>query len=154
AYDLYLKGRYAWNQRGTKLLEAERLFKAAIARDSTFALAWSGLADTYIIMSSSGYLTQREAAIRAPRYAEKAVSLDSTLQEPRVSLGYAHCHLGKRYEARDETCPGPCVTVCEHGVGLRRKRGYYASSLGRTGTCHKKTRPPSNNEGVPGDSDT
>lgn len=98
AYDLYLKGRYAWNQRGTKLPEAERFFKQAIARDSTFALAWSGLADTYIIMSSWGYISEREAAVIAPRYADKAVSLDSTLQEPRVSLGYAHCHLGKRYE--------------------------------------------------------
>ena len=45
AYDLYLKGRYAWQQRGPHLPEAERLFRQAIARDSSFALAWSGLSD-------------------------------------------------------------------------------------------------------------
>ncbi|MGZ6660991.1 MAG: protein kinase domain-containing protein [Solirubrobacteraceae bacterium] len=98
AYDLYLKGRYAWNQRGTHLLEAEQFFKRAIARDSSFALAWSGLSDVYGIMTSWGYMTPRQAAAEAPRYAERAVSLAPTLPEPHISLGNARCHLTGRYE--------------------------------------------------------
>jgi serine/threonine-protein kinase len=98
AYDLYLKGQYAWNQRGPHLFEAEQFFKRAIARDSSFALAWSGLANVYAVMASWGYLEPLRAAAEAPRYAEKAVSLAPTLPETHLSLGYALCPVAGRYE--------------------------------------------------------
>ncbi len=98
AYDLYLKGRYAWNQRGTHLFEAEQFFKRAIARDSSFALAWSGLSDVYATMASWGYITPLQAAAEAPRYAERAVSLAPTLPETHLSLGFAFCTLARRYK--------------------------------------------------------
>ncbi len=48
AYDLYLKGRYFWNKRTeTGILEAIGIFSVAIEKDSTYALAWAGLADCY-----------------------------------------------------------------------------------------------------------
>ena len=98
AYDLYLKGQYAWNQRGPHLFEAEQFFKRAIARDSSFALAWSGLAKVYSAMSSWGYRAPLRAAAEASLYAEKAVSLAPTLPETHLSLGFATCPLSGRYE--------------------------------------------------------
>ncbi|TMB86281.1 MAG: hypothetical protein E6J45_14150, partial [Chloroflexi bacterium] len=51
AYDLYLKGRFAWNQRtGPAIQEAVRYLEQAVARDSGFARAWAGLADAYILV--------------------------------------------------------------------------------------------------------
>ena len=46
AHDLYLRGRYFWNQRNKEsLAKAQALFEQAIAVDPNYALAWSGLAD-------------------------------------------------------------------------------------------------------------
>ena len=51
AYDLYLKGRFAWNQRtGAAMTEAVKYLEQAVARDSGFARAWAGLADAYILL--------------------------------------------------------------------------------------------------------
>jgi eukaryotic-like serine/threonine-protein kinase len=93
AYDLYLKGRYALQQRGAHLFEAKDYFSAAISRDSSFALAWSGLADVYSIMPSWGYVTPVEAEAKAVPYAENAVRLAPTLSEPHTSLAFALCQL-------------------------------------------------------------
>jgi hypothetical protein len=52
AYNFYLKGRYYWNKRGRDSLKtATGYFENAIAKDSGFALAWSGLADCHVLFS-------------------------------------------------------------------------------------------------------
>ena len=51
AYDLYLRGRYYWNRRGRGLEESLKYFKKAIELDPNFDLAYSGLADSYLMMS-------------------------------------------------------------------------------------------------------
>src|SRR5579863_2125407 len=87
AYDLYLKGRYAWNKRTYADLQAAVSdFNQAIAKDPGYALAYSGLADAYGVMSSYG----GEAAEYAPRSeaaARKALELDPTLAHPHAVLG-------------------------------------------------------------------
>src|SRR6185369_17070955 len=51
AYDLYLKGRFAWNQRtGGSMLLAAQYLKQAVERDSSFARAYAGLADASILL--------------------------------------------------------------------------------------------------------
>ena len=50
AYELYLKGRYAWNKRTAADLEAAiSFFNQAIAKDPGYALAYSGLSDVYTV---------------------------------------------------------------------------------------------------------
>lgn len=56
AYELYLKGRGLFYKRGTALLEALDCFKKALEIDKTYALASSGLADTYVMLILHGYL--------------------------------------------------------------------------------------------------
>ncbi|MDQ3222921.1 MAG: protein kinase, partial [Gemmatimonadota bacterium] len=61
AYDLYLKGRFSWNQRtGGALKEAVRYLEQAVARDSSFARAWAALADAYILVVPYAGLSPKE----------------------------------------------------------------------------------------------
>lgn len=91
AYDLYLKGRYFWNKRGKDLFTGLRYFEQAIAADSLFALAYSGVAESYIVMGGF-YETSPpgEAMPRAQQAAEKAIQLDKNCAEAYAVLGYQH----------------------------------------------------------------
>jgi len=85
AFDLYLRGRYAWNQRNPEGFgKAVEYFNQAIEKDSKFALAYSGLADCHTLLTLYGggpsNMTEAQAA------AEKALQLDSTLAEAHTSL--------------------------------------------------------------------
>ncbi len=89
AYDLYLKGRFAWNQRsGAALPQAARYFEQALARDSTLARAYAGLADTYILLPAYAGASPAEVWPKAKAAALKALALDSTLAEAHTSLAY------------------------------------------------------------------
>jgi TolB-like protein/tRNA A-37 threonylcarbamoyl transferase component Bud32/tetratricopeptide (TPR) repeat protein len=88
AYDLYLRGRYFWNKRSKSALDsAIKVFNEAVALDSTYALAYAGLADSWALMGTFGYGPPAEEFPRGRAAAEHAIRLDSTLAEPHVSLG-------------------------------------------------------------------
>jgi serine/threonine-protein kinase len=89
AYQLYLKGRYFWNKRTPDdLQKAADYFQQAIAKDSSYAQAYSGLADTYYYMGYAfGRTPPREAMPRAKAAALKALELDENLAEAHTSLG-------------------------------------------------------------------
>jgi TolB-like protein/predicted Ser/Thr protein kinase len=86
AYELYLKGRYAWSKRTAPDLEtAISYFNQAIAKDPGYALAYSGLADVYTVFpvygaKSSDVIPKSDAAAR------KALELDPTLAHPHAVL--------------------------------------------------------------------
>jgi len=87
AYTFYLKGRYLWNERNRESLEkAIKYFEEAIKRDPRFALAYSGLADSYIVLVDHG-LPRSEVIPKAKEAARKALELDETLAEAHTSLG-------------------------------------------------------------------
>jgi len=89
AYQLYLEGRYEWNKRtGDAFERALRYFRRAIARDPSYALAYAGLADTYILQSIYSSEPPMKALPLARETAEKALSLDDTLPEAHTSLAY------------------------------------------------------------------
>ena len=91
AYDLYLKGRFFWNKRTSDgLQKAAAYFEQAIARDSTYALAYAGLADSYAVLAALGYVQPKQAYARAKPAALRALALDSTLAEAHTSLGFIH----------------------------------------------------------------
>jgi len=89
AYDLYLRGRYFWNRRTREgFTKAASFFNEAIARDSTFAAAWAGLADSYCILANFGIRPAREVCPQTAEAARRAIALDSTLAEAHASLGF------------------------------------------------------------------
>jgi adenylate cyclase len=87
AYTLYLKGLQAAGSRtGEGLREANSLFKKAIMVDPHFAIAYAGLADSYILLSYYGYMEPKDAYPRAKDAAMQALELDKELAEPHTSL--------------------------------------------------------------------
>ena len=87
AYELYLKGRYAWNKRTHADLEtAVSYFNQAIAKDPGYALAYSGLADAYASLPSYGG-TPSEDYPKSNAAARKALELDANLARPHAVLG-------------------------------------------------------------------
>ena len=88
AYDLYLRGRYFWHQRGDESLRRATLyFSQAIDRDPTFARAHAGLADALGLLPIYGRTPADSAFPLARQSAEKALKLDSTLAEAHTTLG-------------------------------------------------------------------
>jgi TolB-like protein/tetratricopeptide (TPR) repeat protein len=87
AYTFYLKGRYYWNERSRESLgKSIKYFEEALKRDSEFALAYSGIADSYIVLADHGYLSRSDGHAKAGDAATKALKLDGTLAEAHTSL--------------------------------------------------------------------
>jgi serine/threonine-protein kinase len=93
AYQLYLKGRFYWNKRTPEALHKSiDYLQQAIEQDPGFALAYSGLADTYSLLGgpeAGGDMPPIEVLPKAKAAALKAMAIDATLAEPHVSLAHA-----------------------------------------------------------------
>jgi len=88
AYQLYLRGRYHWNKRSPEGMKtALEFFRNAVDKDPSYARAWSGLADTYVV-SMGVYLGVTPAVAReeAKRAALNAIRIDETLAEAHTSM--------------------------------------------------------------------
>src|SRR5438477_3978700 len=89
AHDLYLQGRYFFAQRDSaSLRKAADYFERAIQKDSSYALAWSGLGDAYSHTGVFGYVPPRAVYAKAKASALRALALDSALAEAHTSLGF------------------------------------------------------------------
>jgi len=87
AYELYLKGRSVWSKRGGEnLRQAIAFYEQAIARDPNYALAYSGLAEAYVILPIYTAVAPREAFSKAKAAALKALQLDEKLAEAHTAL--------------------------------------------------------------------
>lgn len=89
AYQLYLKGRFYWNKRSpADFHKAIAFFEQAIAKDPNYALAYSGLADSYALLPAYGEgAAPIEWMPKAKSAAQKALALDDNLSEAHASLG-------------------------------------------------------------------
>ncbi len=98
AHDLYLSGRAAMRRRGPGIGEAVRLFEAAVARDSMWAPAWAGLAETRALNPMYTGLggESGDSAVWARNFAgaeaaaRRALELDPRNASARVALGGVH----------------------------------------------------------------
>jgi len=92
AYEEYLKGRYHWNRRPGGVAKGIQFFQRAIQEDPKYALAYSGLADSYAILASFGYdaLSPSQGMPQAKAAAMRAVQLDPSLAEAHISLAYVN----------------------------------------------------------------
>lgn len=88
AYQAYLKGRYYWNKRtGDDLKKSIEYFNQAVATDPSYALAYAGLADCYIVIPNYTSISPQETYQKAKAAALKALEIDDSLAEPHASLG-------------------------------------------------------------------
>ena len=92
AYQLYLKGKFYWNKRTPDALhKSVEYYEQAIQVDPGFALAYSGLADTYALLGgpeAGGDMSPSEALPKAKAVALKALEIDESLAEAHVALGH------------------------------------------------------------------
>ncbi len=93
AYDLYLKGRFYWNQRNPAAIkESVGYLLKATSQDPNFALAYVGLADAYNIGNIIGVYSPKDSLPEAKAAATKALELDPSLAEAHAALGMELSH--------------------------------------------------------------
>jgi TolB-like protein/tetratricopeptide (TPR) repeat protein/class 3 adenylate cyclase len=92
AYELYLKGRFFWNKRtGNDLKTAANYFQRAIDADPSYANAYAGLAQSYLLMPLFGAGMPRDFFPKASDAARRAIELDETSAEGHAALGNLYC---------------------------------------------------------------
>ena len=127
AYQLYLRGRYYWNQ-GTiaGFKKAIQYFQEAGAKDPNYALAQAGLADSYLFLGSYWV----EAIPEAKVAALKAIELDRTLAEAHVSLGHIKLWLDWDWPAADlEFKQG--IALNPNSALAHNQHAMYLAAMGR-----------------------
>jgi serine/threonine-protein kinase len=98
AYQLYLQGRFHWNKGTTAgYRNAIEYFQRAIQKDQNYALAFAGLADSYLLLGS----TYVESLGEAKAAAERARELDPNLAEAHVALGQIKLWLDWQWTAAE-----------------------------------------------------
>jgi len=86
-YELCLKGRFFWNKRtAADLRKAIEYFNQALDKDPSYAPAYAGLTDAYLILSQYGAASPADSFPQAIAAAKKAIELDDTLAEAHTSL--------------------------------------------------------------------
>ena len=89
AYQLYLKGKFFWNKRtGAALKQAVEFYDQSIEKDPTYALAYSGLAETYVLFSSYDVAPAADSMPAAKAAALRALEIDEQLAEAHTALGF------------------------------------------------------------------
>jgi tetratricopeptide (TPR) repeat protein len=88
AYQLYLKGRFYWNKRTVDgLKQAVVYYKQAIEKDPNFALAYSGVAESYVLYPNYSVAPPKDCMPQAKAAALKALEIDDSLAEAHAALG-------------------------------------------------------------------
>ncbi|MGB7621942.1 MAG: protein kinase [Terriglobia bacterium] len=89
AYQLYLKGKFSWNKRTSESLkQAAELYRQAAEKDPNYALAYSGLAETYVLFSSYDVAPANDSMPQAKAAALRALAIDDSLAEAHTALGF------------------------------------------------------------------
>ncbi len=131
AYTLYLKGRYFWNKRTEERIQvAHDYFRQAVALDSTYSLAWVGIADVWIFRGWYGLLAPRETFPKAKQAAMRALQFDSTLAEAHASMAHIHFEFDHDWPAAEREYRRaiqlkPAYAVAHHWYG------GFLSAMGR-----------------------
>ena len=129
AHDLYLRGRYFWNQRRSETLrKAAGYFEQAIAEDPNYALAYAGLADTLTLLKDYDALPTAEVLPKAKAAALRALQLDPGLAEAHASLG-----LIAHFEFDSATALKEFRKALELKPDYAMARKWYADQLAITG---------------------
>ena len=103
AYELYLRGRHYWAQRGDGLWKSLLIFEEAIRQDPGYASAWSGIVDASFLLDFYGLAEPSLTRTRTLEAAQRAVELDPMSADAHASRGAAMAFVNfDRDEARRE----------------------------------------------------
>ena len=104
AHDLYLRGRYYLYQRTPESIRRSlEYLEAAVQKDTTYALAHAGLAETYVIQAMITPADPRELWEKARIETEKALSLDPNLAEAHTAAGLVSFFMAWNWAAAERS---------------------------------------------------
>ena len=133
AYDAYLKGRYCWNQRTEEgLNKSIEFYRQALSKDSRYALAYAGLADSYALLGSRrlGGIVPSQAMFKAQEAAKKALGLDETLAEAHLSLAFVKFQFEWDWAgAEKEFCRA--IDLSPNSATSHYRNGMYLATMSR-----------------------
>ena len=102
AYALYASGQFAWTrQTEPSLLQAVVFFEQATALDPNYALAYSGLADSFAMLGVLGARAPHEVFPMARRAVDKALSIDPISRQPIRPWGTSRCIYERDWDGAD-----------------------------------------------------
>ncbi len=143
SYDLYLRGRYQFGASNDGPVRAQELFRHAIERSPRFALAYSGLGESYVMQSWLGSRDRDLTVSQAKGALAKALALDDTLCEARVLAGQIKLYFDwdwagaeREFRLALELNPGSDLAHREHAAFLsfmgRFEEGLAAARMAQT----------------------
>jgi tetratricopeptide (TPR) repeat protein len=133
AHDDYLKGRYWWSRRDAEgEWKGLDYFQKAVAKDPNYALAYVGVADSFLVLAHHGRLAPKEAAM-------KALELDPFLSEAHTSLAtvkhsYDWDWSGAESEFKQAIALNPNYATAHHWYS------HYLVAMGRARRGSERTR--------------
>ena len=135
AHQLYLKGRYFLSRRTEEgLKKSVEFFNQAIDKDSGYALAYSGLADSNMYLLKLAFLrglSRKESYERAKAAATKALELDENLAEAHTSLALVKME----YEWEWASSEGEFKRAIQLNPGFaeaHHQYSHYLTAMGRS----------------------
>jgi len=133
AYNFYLRGRFCWNKRTPEgISEAIEYFEQAIAEDPEYALAYTGLADSYALQLDYRAAPVDEGMRRAKEEALHAIALDDTLAEAHTSLAWVIFIHDWEWEKARYHFERSIALNPRYATG-RQWYAWYLAAMGRTG---------------------
>lgn len=130
AREAYLRGRYFWNQRTEESLrKALRCFEVAVEKNPDLAMAYSGIADSFTLLSFYEIVPPFEAMPAARRAAQKSIQLDPDLAEGHASLADILFHFERNWQGAD--CEYRRAIQCDPGYATGYR--WYANLLAAKG---------------------
>ena len=124
AYRLYLQGRFYWNKRTPESLkQAIEFYDQAIEKDPNYALAYSGLGETYVLFSFYGVAPAKESMPKAKAAIDRALAIDDSLAEAHAARGkylafFEYDRSGSEREFRRAIELNPNYATAYHWLGL------------------------------------
>ena len=135
AYDSYVKGRLYFTTEYTKadsLRRAQHLFEESVQKDPDFALAYAGLADTYVHLAFTGALPRDEASRSAKKVLARALELDDSIGEAYDTLGVLSWNLDWDWDAADRAFSRAIALAPSYSCALEDRAIFLAFRGRRT----------------------
>ena len=124
AYDLYLHARALPQRVSREARAVVGLYRQVIAKDTSFAPAYAGLAAAYAASSFQGFYDHTDELIQMRAAAEKAIRLDPLLAEAHQALGMVYARDGqwaqseKSFRRAIEIDPGDSLAYSDLAIVL------------------------------------
>lgn len=102
AFELYLKGMFHINRRGSSILTGLHYFEQAIAIDPAYALAYTGYADANFLAAFYDFFPGKEVKPKVKHAVETAISLDNSRWEPYCTLAQYYVGLERNWKEAEK----------------------------------------------------